>query len=229
LSGATGYQYAITTSATAPTDPTLYINTTNNTVTVQGLQSATQYYVYVRANCGANSYSSWVSKSFVTPCLAPVITADVNETTASITWTSVHGAMGYEYALTTYLADPLSGTVTSDTTHTTPKLIPGAAYYFHVRTNCGAGGISSWATVVFHTSGIGVYPNPVRTTLNVSVYGTSGSNGQMALYDVTGKLVKRISLVNNTATVDMRSLAAGMYLIKYVDGEGKYMVKVVKE
>lgn len=225
VSGAAGYEIAVTTSATAPSSGTAI---TGNSYRATGLQSSTQYYVHVRTNCGPGGFSPWVSKAFTTPCLAPVLATTVNGNAGVIQWNAVHGVMNYEYALTTYLAPPLSGTSTSDTVHTVSNLLPGTTYYFHVRTQCGAGGISEWATILFHTAGIEVYPNPVRNTITINLYGVSGGNGQMSLYDAAGKLVRKIVLTNNTTAMDMRGLAAGVYMMTYNDGKNKYMVRVVK-
>jgi hypothetical protein len=107
-------------------------------------------------------------------------------------------------------------------------LLPGTAYYFHVRTHCSGGGLSAWTRIVFHTTGVEVYPNPVRNTLTINLYGMSGSNAVLSLYDAAGKLVRKITPVGNTAMLDMRGLTAGVYLMKYVDGTNRYMVKVVK-
>lgn len=225
VSGAAGYEYAITTSSAAPASGTAI---TVNSYQATGLQSSTQYYVHVRTNCGPGGFSPWVSKAFTTPCLAPVLTATVNGNAGVIQWNAVHGVMNFEYALTTYLAAPLSGTSTSDTVHTVSNLLPGTTYYFHVRSQCGAGGISEWATILFHTAGIEVYPNPVRNTITINLYGVSGGNGQLSLYDAAGKLVRKIVLTNNTTTMDMRGLAAGVYMMTYNDGKNKYRVRVVK-
>jgi hypothetical protein len=67
--GASGYEYAVTTSATPPGSGT---GTTNNFVTpVSGLSPGTVYYAHVRANCGAGNFGNWFdSPPFSTSCIA---------------------------------------------------------------------------------------------------------------------------------------------------------------
>jgi hypothetical protein len=68
--GAIGYQYAITTSATPPasgtqTVDTFYIQTT-------GLTPQTVYYLHVRSECAGSTYGNWATISFTTSCV-PVV------------------------------------------------------------------------------------------------------------------------------------------------------------
>jgi hypothetical protein len=225
ISGVSGYQYVVSTSSTPPSSGT-DINT--NSIHVTGLSGNTPYYAHVRTQCSAGIFSSWTKKAFTTPCLMPELSVSVTGSTAEMQWNSISGASGYEYALTTSLADPVGGTLTSDTTHTSSGLLAGTTYYFHVRTHCSAGGLSAWATVVLHTDGLEVYPNPVSGMLRVNLYGVSGSNGVLSVYDAAGKLVRRMEVNDPSLMVDMRTLAAGVYMLKYVEGSNRYMVKVVK-
>ena len=66
-SGVTGYEYAVTTSATPPATGTA---TTNAFYAASGLASQTVYYLHVRTNCGG-SYGVWISIPFTTQC-API-------------------------------------------------------------------------------------------------------------------------------------------------------------
>lgn len=69
MSGATaGYQYVVSTSATAPT--TAGTATTNAFVALTGLTPQTVYYLHVRANCGSGSFSVWTTQTFTTQCAA---------------------------------------------------------------------------------------------------------------------------------------------------------------
>jgi hypothetical protein len=225
VSGASSYQYAVTTSSTPPTSGGTVTTATSFQAT--GLLGSTQYYAHVRTDCGAGGFSPWASKAFTTPCLTPVLSVEVNGTSAQIDWNN-SGASSYEYALTTSLADPVGGTLTSDTTHTSSNLLAGTTYHFHLRAHCSGGGLSNWTSIVFHTAGMEVFPNPVSGMLRINLYGVSGDNGVLSVYDAAGKLVRRIAVNDPSLTVDMRTLAAGVYMLKYVEGSNRYMVKVVK-
>lgn len=61
---ATGYQYALTGSDSAPT--TGWVTTTDVTVTIGGLASGTTYFFWIRAICGPGSFSAGVNISVAT-------------------------------------------------------------------------------------------------------------------------------------------------------------------
>jgi photosystem II stability/assembly factor-like uncharacterized protein len=67
---------------------------------------------------------------------------------ASISWTppSTPPSNGYQYAVTTTLAPPASGTPTTSTTSTFTGLNSNSTYYFHVRCSCDNGINSVWFT-----------------------------------------------------------------------------------
>lgn len=73
ISTASSYEIYVSPSATAPTStstPTV-TGVTGTTYTLSNLTSATKYYVYVRANCGAGGTSTWsTGANFTTECLA---------------------------------------------------------------------------------------------------------------------------------------------------------------
>jgi hypothetical protein len=64
---ANGYEIYYSTSATAPDENTTPMEYANGTsVTLTGLASLTNYYVWVRANCGVADFSVWAGGSFGT-------------------------------------------------------------------------------------------------------------------------------------------------------------------
>jgi GEVED domain/Secretion system C-terminal sorting domain len=62
--GATGYEWAVTTSATPPASGTA---TTLTSVSATGLTAATNYFAHVRTKCGA-TFSGWTTLPFTTLC-----------------------------------------------------------------------------------------------------------------------------------------------------------------
>ena len=74
---ASGYNYIVSSSATAPVPATLPTGNTAagiTTANVTGLASGAQYYVWVRSNCGANK-GLWVGPiSFITNAPPPITT-----------------------------------------------------------------------------------------------------------------------------------------------------------
>jgi hypothetical protein len=159
---------------------------------------------------------------------APTVAANIKSGIADFGWQKTAGTLNYEYAITTAPADPTSGTVTSDTVYHAAGLNGGGTYYFHVRSYCGTA-VSSWATIAFNTLGIEAYPNPVKEILQIKLHGITNSNGQITIGDAMGRIVKKLQLTGNSATVDTRGWAAGVYLIRYDDGKNKYTVRIMKQ
>ncbi|SEQ10457.1 T9SS-dependent choice-of-anchor J family protein [Flavobacterium urocaniciphilum] len=67
-SGVTGYEYAVTTSATPPASGT---PTTNTYYLATGLTGQTVYYLHVRTDCGSGNYGVWSTLSFFTGYCTP--------------------------------------------------------------------------------------------------------------------------------------------------------------
>jgi hypothetical protein len=89
----------------------------------------------------------------VPSCLSPtsVTVSDIGSTTATVNWTAVTGATNYEYSVTTSALAPETGTEVESSGVPVNSLTPNTLYYAHVRTNCGAGGLSIWTTTSFTT------------------------------------------------------------------------------
>ena len=82
ITGVTGYEYAVTTSATPPTSGTA---TTNTFAIVSGLSPQTVYYLHVRSTCSGGTFGIWsTSASFTTAC-APITALPWNEGFEGIT------------------------------------------------------------------------------------------------------------------------------------------------
>lgn len=242
VTGATGYQYALNTSPTPPGSGT---PTTSTSYVATGLMSNTTYYFHVRTQCG-NSYSAWVTISFSTAvCTVPtgVTQSAVTATTATISWTAVPGAMGYQYAVNTSMTPPATGTYTTMTSANVTGLTAGTTYHTWVRTVCGQGDTSAWNPMhMFNTTfpasvstagtdnfSLEVYPNPVKSTMTIATQGTISGNASIQLMDMTGKLVHSYTLEAKEMNIDMSSLAAGMYFLHYTDADHRYTLKVNKE
>jgi hypothetical protein len=154
VTGAIGYEWAVNTSSTPPASGT---PTTLTTASPSGLSASTAYYAHVRTKCSATSFSTWVTIPFTTTgstsTCAPVTGLTVSGITtsgASLNWTAVTGASGYEWAVNTSATPPASGTATTLTTASASGLTSATAYYAHVRTQCGTI-YSTWVSVPFST------------------------------------------------------------------------------
>jgi hypothetical protein len=225
-SGSAGYQYVLSTSATLPAVGTALAANSYHTTS---LLPVTQYYFHVRNNCGSGIFSPWTSKSFSTSCFMPVVTSTLTGDAATFSWTKMPNAQGYEYAVTNFSTPPVAGTLVTDSFYHATQLVGGSSYYFHVRTKCSTGSFSEWATVNVHTDGLEAYPNPVRNTLTIRLNGSPTGTGQVTISDAMGKIVKKVTMTGIAVTVNMNDMSAGIYLVKYRDGNKKYEVKILKK
>ena len=80
-----------------------------------------------------------------------VVFSNLTTTSADTSWDPITGAAGYEYAVTTSITPPASGTSTTATIYAATGLTPETLYYIHVRPMCSPGVYGAWASTSFYT------------------------------------------------------------------------------
>jgi hypothetical protein len=75
---------------------------------------------------------------------------------------------------------------------------------------------------------LSAFPNPATAALAVQV-GIVGPQAQVALTDLTGKVLQTATVANQSAHFDMIGLAAGIYLVRYQDANNTQTIKVSKQ
>ena len=139
------------------------------TCELTGLTAYTDYYVYVRANCGApdNVNSTWQSATFRTlsacGAVADLAVEQTGKTTVVATWTKTKEAQAsnFNYILSTDEYDvetqgdvlngmPKTGAGLEETT-VTLQVSPSTHYYLYVQNYCEGEGASPWKSVDFTT------------------------------------------------------------------------------
>jgi hypothetical protein len=80
--------------------------------------------------------------------------------------------------------------------------------------------LAGWPTGIaknaFNTSGMKLYPNPVRNILNVSLKNLKA----IEVYNVTGQLLLSSKTSGDSHTLNVESLKSGIYILKAIDGSG---------
>lgn len=138
-------------------------------------------------------------------CLAPANLQATNVTSASATvsYNAVAGAAGYQYAVSTSVNPPASGTATTATSVNVTGLTPGSVNYLYVRTNCGSS-FSVWArkTIIPCTNNIAPANNstnvPVPTTLKWSP--VNGATAYTVMFSLDGVTFENVGNTADTAT-----------------------------
>jgi hypothetical protein len=88
-SPASGYEYVVSVSNTAPV--VAGTSTTNTSESVSGLLPNTTYYVFVRSKCGAGIFSSWsTSASFTTSYCTPAPTSVDGQGITNVTYGTIN-------------------------------------------------------------------------------------------------------------------------------------------
>ncbi|MBC3759289.1 fibronectin type III domain-containing protein [Hyunsoonleella sp. SJ7] len=138
------------------------VTSATNSVLVENLSPFTNYYAYVRSNCGAeDGYSAWTGYIFFrTPlnCADPVgfVATDITKNSVMLQWENNSGAEEWEIEYNPGFFTPGIGVGTVITTTSTQQelqnLSPDTSYYAYIRSNCGVDdGFSNWIRYVFRT------------------------------------------------------------------------------
>jgi hypothetical protein len=247
LTHALGYTYVVNTERNDPTSTTATQTTANGSISAKPLLEGTTYYVHIRVNCPGGEVSDWLLDSFRTPikCRAPQLKVDYEHIDRAVVyWDWVPSAIAYEYEVSQSPTPLGKGTEIMRNTFFAYPLKPGEVYYFHVKSKCldqGRADVSEWGTTSFKTfplsvnnvtgagSRIYAYPNPVKDIITLRAEDYKGRQGNIVVTDIAGKTVYTGILSSESMEIDMRSLAKGVYLLKYTDAENVQTIKLVKE
>jgi hypothetical protein len=167
----------------------------------------------------------------------------VTASAATVSWTAVAGAQGYQYAVNTSMTPPSTGTYTTSNSALVTGLSASTTYHTWVRTVCGQGDTSGWNPMHMWTtlSGVNVvnvasssfsleaYPNPVKHSLHITVAGSIQGTASIYLTDITGKVINTYILNGTEMNINLSSLSTGVYFIRYADSEHRQTIKINKE
>ena len=136
-----------------------------------------------------------------------------------------------------------NGTWTSTTPTTNSYTISGLAaettYEIQVQANCGDGNLSDWTSSVTATTtfvginswlenSVSLYPNPAREYVDIRIDGDVNVK-MMEVYDVYGKLINTVDVVENPTRINVSNLANGMYFVRVTTEAGSVTKTFVKK
>ena len=126
---ASGYQYYVSTSSTAPTAGTTPTGTTAagvTTASLTGLSGVTTYYFWVRSNCGGTGTSSWsISASFTTPCGLNTVVLNMSDS-----WGDGWNGATYTLVNNTTSTTVSTGTLSTGATGSATFCVANGCYQF---------------------------------------------------------------------------------------------------
>lgn len=114
--------------------------------------------------------------------------------------------------------------------YTISDLTVDATYQAQVIANCADGTQSNASNPVtftitgindyMMTNGISLTPNPATNYVDISVTDNNVSIQEINIYDVYGKLLKRVTAESNPTHIDISDLASGMYMVHIIGDNG---------
>lgn len=66
---------------------------------------------------------------------------------------------------------------------------------------------------------INIFPNPVKSNINITLKNSSYHNLKIFIYDIQGKLFKVKNLKSNNSLIDISDLNSGIYILKITDNQ----------
>ena len=137
-----------------------------------------------------------------------------------------------------------NGSWSSATSTTNSYVISGlvaeTVYEIQVQANCGDGNLSEWCEPIHISttievgidswleSSVSLYPNPAREYIDIRVDGDLNVT-MMEVYDVYGKLINTVNVIDNPTRINVSSLANGMYFVRVTTEAGSVTKTFVKK
>jgi hypothetical protein len=240
---AKGFEWKATTGGTY-TQVTGTGTGNNFSYNLTGLTPNTSYTfkAFITYN-GTTTYGS--EKTFTTlnqdvePCDVPtgVTTSGVTHESITVSWNAASGVNSWNIQYR-----PVGGTLSSATSNTNSYTITGlqpeTTYEIQVQANCGDGNLSEWSSTTSATTTVGIdswldnsvslYPNPAKEYVDIRVDGDLNVT-MMEVYDVYGKLINTVNVIDNPTRINVSTLADGMYFVRVTTEKGAVTKTFVKK
>ena len=118
------------------------------------------------------------------------------------------------------------------------NLVYDETYNYRVQAVCDGGNTSDWSDVIellvyapavndYLQSRVALYPNPANEYVDIRVDGDLNVT-MMEVYDVYGKLINTVNVVENPTRINVSGLADGMYFVRVTTEAGAVTKTFVK-
>ena len=130
----------------------------------------------------------------------------------------------------------LSTASSSTNSYTITGLTNNTSYQIQVQANCGDGNLSDWSPAITVTTtgienwldnSVTLYPNPAKEYVDIRVDGDLNVT-MMEVYDVYGKLINAMNVIENPTRINVSNLANGMYFVRVTTEAGMVTKTFVK-
>ena len=167
----------------------------------------------------------------VQPCEVPtgLVASNITKESFTVTWDNHDGVSSWNVQYR-----PLNGQLSSAVTYTNhydfTDLTAETVYQVQVQANCGDGNLSEWTGIYEVTTlvdgienylinRISLYPNPAKEYVDIRVDENVNVKG-MEVYDVYGKLINTVNVIDNPTRISVSGLADGMYFVRVTTEQG---------
>ena len=174
------------------------------------------------------------------PCETPtgLAVSSYDEESISLVWDNNDAVESWNVRLREQGTEDWTTEVAYENAHTFHGLAVHTAYEMQVQANCGGDNLSDWTASVVQTTLVGInsylesnvtlYPNPAKEFVDVRIDGDVNVTA-MEVYDVYGKLINTVNVIDNTTHINVSALANGMYFVRVTTEQGVVTKRFVKK
>ena len=218
---------------------------TGNTFTANltGLTASTGYTfkAFITYN-GTTVYGSEMTfttlDEAVEPCDVPtgLTASNIQGDAFTITWNNDANVSSWNIQYRP-VGGQLSTAASNTNSYTITGLTNNTTYEVQVQANCGDGNLSDWSQAITVTTtgisswlenSVSLYPNPAKEYVDIRVDGDLNVT-MMEVYDVYGKLINTVNVVDNPTRINVSTLADGMYFVRVTTEKGAVTKTFVKK
>ena len=225
----------------------------DTTISYTNLAPETDYTFKVRAVCGNNMHSEWVTVLFTTlereneivpPSVVTLAATEITNEGATLHGTIVAGSeeitdRGFKYRATGSTAWETIPAVGNAMTATLHYLNPSTAYEYTAFATTPSG-TTEGATISFTTMQMGlnsaestshsitIYPNPASRSVTISAGGVE-SGAKIVVSDMQGRIILSDNMTSETYELSVANMTSGVYYIRVIGTTSTYTQKLIVE
>jgi hypothetical protein len=177
----------------------------------------------------------------VDPCNVPtgLHTTNIENHAITIAWDADANVESWNIQYRVANSGALSSATSTTNSYTITNLEGNTDYEIQVQANCGNGNLSDWsAAITAHTTNVGIenwlensivlFPNPAREYVDIRIDGDVNVTN-MEVFDVYGKLINTVNVIDNPTRINVNGLADGMYFVRVTTDKGAVTKTFVKK
>ena len=218
-------------------------NTSSNwTYNLTGLspQTVYDYRAYV-TTANMTTYGDVVTFETQEPCDPPTLlyASDFDAHSITVQWNINDNADSWDLRYRAQNGEWTTAAVSTNS-YVITSLTAETTYEIQVQSDCGEGNLSEWSNSIFVSTtpdgindylfnSITLYPNPANTFVDVLANDNGVNVELLEVYDVYGKLISNVNVVDNPTRINVSDLASGMYFVRVTTEKGAVTKTFVKK